>query len=235
MLDPQVHLVLAELVDPGSLAPGALLGILDIKEKQDLEGFLVSLACLDPMDHLVLRVTEEYQETLDLLEWEWRDLLDPLDLMGHLDLLALESQEPRDLGDLQENTVAVACLVVPGQLGHLVTANFVKHLRCKQTEGPQRKDNRKSIELCNAYLKMDHVCRKLLTTAEVVTNVNCQLLDWVLAVDTNHTMLLVIFVTHVLLIFISFHLCAVNHSSCCKLVSFTIVTKKYLCFNTGEK
>ena len=57
------------------------------------------------MDHLVLRVIEEYQVTLDPLEWEWRDLLDLLDQMGHLDHLAQESPEHRDLEDLLGNTV----------------------------------------------------------------------------------------------------------------------------------
>ena len=57
------------------------------------------------MDHLVLRVTEEYQVTLVPLEWEWRDLSDLLDQMGHLDHLAQESQEHRDLEDLLGNTV----------------------------------------------------------------------------------------------------------------------------------
>lgn len=208
------------------------MGILEFREKQDQEGFQVFLACLDLMDHLVLRVIEEYQVTLDPLEWEWRDLSDLLDQMGHLDHLAQESPEHRDLEDLLGNTVVVVCPVALDLWAHLATASFVKHLRCRQTEGDKRKDKRKLNDQCKAYLRMDHVCRKLLTTAEVVTNVICLTLYWGLVVDTHHTMVLVIFVTNVLLLFI-FHLCSFHLSSYCKLVPFNI-TRKYLCFNTGE-
>ena len=79
--------------------------ILEFKEKQAPEGFLVFRACRDPMDHLVLKVTEEYLVILDVLGWEWKDLLDPLDLTVQLDLPEWESQDPKDLEDLQENTV----------------------------------------------------------------------------------------------------------------------------------
>lgn len=209
------------------------MGILEFREKRDQEGFQVFLACLDQMDHLGLRVTEEYQVTLDLLEWEWRDLLDPLDQMGHLDHLAQESQGHRDSEDPLENTVVVECLVAQDLWARLATASFVKHLRCRLTEGDKRKDKHELNDHCKANLRMKHVCRKLTTTAEVVTNVICLTLHWGLAVDTLNMMVLVIFVTNVLLLFI-FHLCSFHISSYCKLVPFNIVARKYLCFNTGE-
>lgn len=171
--------------------------------------------------------------TLEPLEWEWRDLLDPLDQMGHLDHLAQESQEHRDSEDPLENTVGVECPAAQDLWGHLATASFVKHLRCRPTEGDKRKDKRKMIDQCKAYLRMDHVCRKMSTTAEVVTNVTCWALNWGLAEDTHHRMVLVIFVMNLLLLFI-FHLCSFHISSYCKLVPCNIVTRKYLCFNTGE-
>lgn len=203
------------------------MGILEFREKQDQEGFQVFLACLDQMDHLGLKVTEEYQATLDPPEWEWRDLLDPLDLMGHLDPLAQESQEHRDSEDHLENTVVVVCPVAQDLWARLATASFVKHLRCRPTEGDKRKDKQELNDQCKAYSRMDHVCRKLSTTAEVVTNVTCGPLD------THHKMVLVIFVTNVLLIFI-FHLCSFHISSSCKLVPVNIVARKYLCSNTGK-
>ena len=129
----------------------------------------------------------------------------------------------------------MACRVAPGLSDRLVTANFVKHSRCKQTEGLKRKDKRESMDLHKAYLRLDNVCEMHLITAEVVTIGSCQFLDWSKSLDTLLTMLFVIIVTNVLFIFISFHLCPVHHSSCCTLVSFTIITKKYLCYYTVEK
>jgi len=207
--DLQVPLEEAGLVDPESLAQGALSGIPEFKEKQDPEGFLVFLACLDLVDHLVLRVTGAYRVTLGPLEWEWRDLLDQQDLMEFLDHLELENLEHRDSEDLPENTVVVVCPAALDLSAHPATASFVKHLRCKLTEAAKRKAKQNLTDQCNFSERMNHVCQKLMTTAEVVTNVNCLLLD------TRHTVVPVIFVTNIILLFISHHLCFLHPSSPC--------------------
>lgn len=206
------------MVDLESLALGALLGILVSKERQVQEGFLGFLACLEQVDPLVSKVTGEYLGTLGHLGWEWRDQLDQLDLMDHPDQLGLENQGHKDSEDLQGNTVVVVCLVVPAPLDRLAIVSFVKHLKCKQTEEDKRKDKLSLTDPSFTFLKMDHACWKHSTTAKVVTNVNCQVLD------TCHAAAVpVILVTNIILFFISHHLCVPHSSPFCALVPYDFV------------
>lgn len=209
LLDPQVLLEGEGLVDLENLAQGVLLVTLVFKERQGQEGFLGFLAYLALLDHLVSRVTGEYRGILDLLGWEWKDQLDQQDLMDHPVLLGLENLERRVLEDHLGNTVAVVCLAGPAQLAPLATASFVRHLRCKPTEEDKRKDNNKMFDSSYSILGLDHACRKLSTTAKVVTNMN-----------SRRMVGSIIFVTNIILVFISHHFCVPQSSASCALVPY---------------
>ena len=86
---------------------GYLQVTLESREKQDPEGFLGYLACLETVDHPVSRVTGEYLGIPDLLEWEWRDLSGQPVLMDHLDPKGLENLDPKALEDLLGNMVCI--------------------------------------------------------------------------------------------------------------------------------
>lgn len=205
--DHQVLLEGEGLVDLESLALGVQLVTLESREKQDQEGFLGYLACLVTADHPVSRVIGEYLGILDLLEWEWRDLLGQPVLMDHLDPKGLENLDHKVLEDLLGNSVVVECPVVLALLVPLATASFVKHLRCKPIEEDKRKDKLSLFDPRYSILDLDRACWKHSTTAKVVTNMN----SWSIVGP-------VIFVTNMILLLIP-HLLCVHHSSpSCALV-----------------
>jgi len=209
LLDPQVLQEGGGLVDLENLAQGVLLVTLVFKERQGPEGFLGFLAYLVLVDHLDSRVTGVYQGTLDLLGWVWRDQLDQQDLMDPPVLLGLENLEHKVSGDHLGNTVAVVCPVAPALSAPLATASFVRHLRCKPTEEDRRKDNNQMFDSSYSILGLDHACRKLSTTAKVVTNMN-----------SRRVVGSMIFVTNIILVFISHHFCVPQSSASCALVPY---------------
>ena len=76
------------------------------REKQVLVAFLDYQACLDPVDSLDQRETEEVKVIQGLQELEMRGRWDHRDLMACLDLLGWESLVPKDSEVLLANKVS---------------------------------------------------------------------------------------------------------------------------------